>query len=254
MLKIIKILFFLLIILLIIHLVLLKLDTHIQKIPQTIHQIWIGDKNPPDIYLDTWRNNYIKMYPKWNYILWKETDIDQLFKKEYFDLDINRLKYIYDTESQYCGKADIARLLILYNFGGIYIDADSVWVNNKNLDNVLKKTKHTGMFAAFEPNQSFLANGVIGSNKFNSNVYFLLKKLERMADEYINIREKKDCWEVTGPLLLDKIKNNITTLESIYFYPMDWHGITDKQLHKKIKLPEKSYMFQYGISTNGLTF
>ena len=37
-------------------------------------------------------------------------------------------------ETTYNGKSDILRYLILYIHGGIYIDADSVWINEKSFN------------------------------------------------------------------------------------------------------------------------
>ena len=56
-----------------------------------------------------------------------------------------------------------------------------------------------------------------------------------MEHNYVSIRKKQPPWVVTGPLLLNNITKSITKLDSIYFYPISWHGIKDKELHKKIK-------------------
>lgn len=44
----------------------------------------------------------------------------------------------------------------------------------------------------------------------------------------------------------------LTIYPTKYFYPRTWHGIQDVDYHNKHKLPEESYMFQYGITTNSL--
>jgi inositol phosphorylceramide mannosyltransferase catalytic subunit len=223
-----------------------------KNIPTKIHQIWIGPKKKPDIYLKTWSVDYINRFKDWEYILWDDNKIDELFRNIQSKFNINILKKIYDSEKTYHGKADIARLLILYVYGGIYIDADSVWINDKNLVDIINMSKKTGMFAAYEPNKNFITNGVVGSTKHNNNILFLLNKLIKMEHDYDSIRKKQPPWVVTGPLLLNNITKSITKLDSIYFYPISWHGIKDKELHKKIKLPKESYMFQYGMTTNNL--
>ena len=227
------------------------------SIPKIIHQVWIGPKNKPNIYINTWKIDYIKAHPDWQYILWDENMINELFTKKMPNININIIKNIYNKEKEYCGKVDIIRLLILYYQGGVYIDADSVWINNKNLNTLLYKSRKTNMFMAIEPKKHFLANGVIGSTKKHTNLLFLLKKIENMNRDYLKIREKKQPWQITGPLLVNLIKTKnkpYTRFPTKYFYPIPWHGIKDKQLHKKIKLPKNSYMFQYGISTNNFTF
>ena len=252
----IQILYFINLILLIIVVILIFICNRIEffennkKIPKIIHQIWIGPNKRPDIYLDTWRNDYINKFNEWNYMLWDDKKIDDLFINKQYPFNIQKLKKIYDNEKTYYGKADIARLLILYYYGGIYIDADSVWINNKKLDHLIDISKKTGLFAGYEPNKNYVANGVIGSTKKNSNILLLINKLLNM--DYDLIRSTKEPWEVTGPILLNDIHDSMTKLDSIYFYPMNWHGIKDKNLHKKIKLPKESFMFQYGLSTNNL--
>ena len=43
------------------------------RIPKIIHQVWIGPKNKPNIYINTWKIDYIKANPDWQYVLWDET-------------------------------------------------------------------------------------------------------------------------------------------------------------------------------------
>ena len=82
-----------------------------------IHQIWLGPKAPPKWCMDSWRIDYIKNNPDWKYMLWTE--------KEVKDLNlVNRTEY--DSEPTVRGKADILRYEIIYNFGGIYCDVDSI--------------------------------------------------------------------------------------------------------------------------------
>lgn len=71
-------------------------------IPKILHQIWI----------DTFRIDYINKNPEYQYILWNEDNIDPLFN----DFPIYRI--VYDLETTYNGKSDILRYLILYIHGG----------------------------------------------------------------------------------------------------------------------------------------
>ena len=67
---------------------------------------------------------------------------------------------IYDSEPTVRGKSDIVRYEILYQFGGMYIDADSLCLHpQKSLNQLIKNNR---FFAAKEPrNKQFIANGVI---------------------------------------------------------------------------------------------
>ena len=86
-------------------------------IPKIIHQLWIGDKPRPDIFMETWREKHINM--GYEYILWNEEE----FEKRNFK---SSLQDKIDQMEEINGKADILRWEILYEYGGIFIDADSV--------------------------------------------------------------------------------------------------------------------------------
>ncbi len=224
-----------------------KLQGGTDKIPKIIHQLWIGEHKIPWRYINTWKNDYIKKNPDWEYMLWTEKELEELNMEN---------KHIYDLESTYNGKSDIARYEILYKYGGIWIDADSVWINDKSLNDLIEGAKETNFFAARSLNdEGNLASGVVGSSKKHTNLRYLLDEFKKMESNYLELREKYMPWELIGPLFIDKIRLNnmpLTIYPTKYFYPVYWHGITDVEYHKKHKLPEESYMFQYGITTNNL--
>ena len=189
------------------------------------------------------------MYPDFSHVMWNEEKINN---------ELNwtpKLRKIYDEEKEMFGKADIARLLILNQYGGIYTDADSIWVNDKNLDDIIEKAyqEKTNFFIGKEPNQNWVANGTIGSVKGHTALVFLLNKLEEIADNYQEIREKSAVWVVTGPVFVNTavIENYpITVLTEVYFYPYDWHGTKKSDISILDKIPKESYMYHYGYTTN----
>lgn len=220
----------------------------LEPIPKVIHQIWIGPRDPPLIWINTWKNDYIKKYPEWKYKLWTNKDVDSVFAK------YSGLRKIFDREPKLCGKADIMRYLILYEHGGIYIDADSVWVNKKDLTELIKLTNKTGIFGGYYKN--LIANGVFGCTKNNEYLLTIIDKLKKFTPRmYDRIRRIKGVSKVVGPVLFTTLLDyKITVFPMNYFYPMDWFGIKDINKHKKIEIPEESYMFQYGLTTNNLEY
>lgn len=86
----------------------------IQRIPKKIHYCWFGEKKIPDRlqgYIETWK----QFCPDYDFIRWDESNYD-----------ITKNSYMYEA---YCaGKygfvPDYARLDIVYNYGGIYLDTD----------------------------------------------------------------------------------------------------------------------------------
>jgi len=183
-------------------------------IPKIIHQIWIGDKKKPDIYMKSWYEDYIKMYPDYKYCFWNETNIDYL-------LDFHPIfRTMFYKEISYCGRADIARYLILYYYGGIYIDADSVWINNKNLDELLNKSDD--FFIGLEPNDKMIAVGVIGCSQYSKKIKFILNRLESISDKYGEIRRSNVPWKVTGPLLMSMLYKKNPTFKYLIVYHADY--------------------------------
>lgn len=84
-----------------------------ERIPNIIHQIWIGSPFPEKhkAFQKTW----LEHHPDWQYILWTDKEIKE-FGLTHQDM--------YDAASNYGAKSDIARYEILYRLGGLYIDTD----------------------------------------------------------------------------------------------------------------------------------
>lgn len=213
-------------------------------IPKIIHQIWIGNNSRPALWMDTWQIDYIKKYPEWKYMLWGDKELDQLNM-------IN--KDLYNAEPTLYGKADIARYEILYLYGGVFIDADSVWINDNNLDDIINLGKDTGFIVAYETEKkNLIANGTIFANKNNDLMLGLIYTLRNTYHK----RQNLEAYQVTGPELMTTIcklnQDKITVLPHSYFYPIFWDNISDIQIHKKYNFPKNVYMFQYGYSTSKL--
>jgi mannosyltransferase OCH1-like enzyme len=119
------------------------ISKELPDILKKIHQIWIGPKQLPIIWCDSWRKRYREQYPGWEYKLWTD--------KEVATLKLRTQEY-YDQEKMYQCKADLLRLEVLWNEGGIYIDADMVWLH-KDLQDVRDAGKKSGFFCGYEPDK-----------------------------------------------------------------------------------------------------
>lgn len=210
-----------------------------QSIPRIIHQIWIGPHPPPHRWLDSFRVAFREAFPWWTYKLWTEPEIATL---ELYNAQF------YQQEEDWSGKADILRYELLYRYGGMYIDADSEWINGKALDDLLAGCNRTGMFAGREDDR-MVAVGVIGASRRNPILAYLIHAL---AQTYPQNRLEAGFfpWMATGPVLFSEVIRDfdITVFPRTYFYPRSWHydhrGIDVSQF-------QDSYMMQYGYSTNG---
>lgn len=184
------------------------------SIPKIIHQIWIGPNAPPTNMMKTWKDKH----PEFEYILWNEEEL----KKR--NMEFKCQKRI-DEMEEWCGKADIMRIEILYKYGGIYIDADSICI--EPIDNLLNKYK---AFATYEnelTRKGLVANGNMGFLKEHNLCKDMINHIYNNKVSHKDT--KKRAWINTGPLLLTNFlnKNNyddFTILPSYYFLPIHPSG------------------------------
>jgi hypothetical protein len=119
------------------------------SIPKIIHQLWIGPSPIPITFMDTWKEKH----PDFEYIRWTEKELNARNIQLECITPINRM-----TEIN--GKADIIRWELLYRFGGIFIDADSICIEPLNPSFLTKSA-----FAGFENEKNrkgLVATGTMG--------------------------------------------------------------------------------------------
>lgn len=90
------------------------------KIPKKLHHIWVGEKDPPYHWLNTWRE---KM-PDWEYTLW---DNEKVFGRKWRNQEI--LDF-YRERKIWHGVADVVRYEILQEQGGFMSGADAVCLHS----------------------------------------------------------------------------------------------------------------------------
>lgn len=206
-------------------------------IPKIIHQLWIGPKPPPTKFMKTWKDKHEAL--GYEYIFWNEKE---LIKRGF----VSQLQNKINVMKEWNGKADILRWEILYKYGGIFVDADSICI--EPFCDLLKLNK---AFAGYEnehvrgagwasekykdvlaPTHPLIATGTMAFPPKH-----LLPKL---AIEWIKKNEinfsiiKQRAWRTVGPGLLTRIYfsrkwNDITILPSFYFLPIHVCGLEYKQ-------------------------
>jgi len=118
-------------------------------IPKILHQLWIGPKQPPHNLLRTWKEKH----PDFEYILWNEAEIAK--RGIVFETQVQ-----IDAIQEINGKADIMRWEILRNYGGVFVDADSICIEPFD-DYFMQKTA----FATYEnetERKGLVATGTMG--------------------------------------------------------------------------------------------
>lgn len=184
-------------------------------IPKIIHQIWIGNKECPLTFI----NSVKEKHPYFEHILWT----DQEIKKRNM---IFSCQQRIDEMDEFCGKADIMRYEILYKYGGIYLDADSLCL--ESIDNFF--LENTG-FAVYENEKcrpGLIANGTIGFTKEHKLLKDIIEHIKNTEVSFSKTHKRP--WQITGPLLLTTKYNtglykDVKIYPSYYFYPVHLGGI-----------------------------
>lgn len=111
----------------------IKKRSLVQKIPKKIHYCWFGE-NPMPEFLQRCRKSWERNCPDYEIIGWNEENYD-----------VNQHSYTKEAykRKKYGFVSDLARLDILYRYGGIYFDTDVSLL--KNLDDLLYQEAFIGV-------------------------------------------------------------------------------------------------------------
>ena len=120
-------------------------------IPKVIHQTWVGDPfRRPVKEMESWK----RLNPSWEVKLWTEREIDDL-------LLVNRAQYdAFYARHIFNGCSDIARVEILFRYGGVYLDADCMAL--RPLDDELFQGDFFTVYEHEELYGDRIASGILG--------------------------------------------------------------------------------------------
>lgn len=198
-------------------------------IPKIIHQVWIGPKEPPIKPMDTWKNKH----PDFEYIRWNELE----FEKR--DMNFECQDKI-DEMTEINGKADIIRWEILYKYGGVFIDADSICI--EKIDDMLMNNKCFSGYEHEKLRPGLIATGTMGFPPKHPLVKGAIDFIKK------NIIHTNKAWITVGPGLLTQLYESgkymdLKIFPSYTFLPIH-HTNKEYQGHGKI------YAYQLWGSTN----
>jgi len=190
-------------------------NTNTNSIPKIIHQLWIGPKPRPSKFMATWQTKH----PDYEYIMWNEEEIRNR------GLHLECVSKINEIE-EINGKADIIRWEILYHYGGLFIDADSICIDPFNY--LIEQHKP---FCGYENETARPGLVATGTMAFPKN-----HPLPRGAIDYIKLNEVsraktgKMAWRTVGPELLTKLLQtnlykDVVIYPSYYFLPKHLTGL-----------------------------
>ena len=201
-------------------------------IPKIIHQT----ARTKDI---SWEENVLvrRMQNKlkgWTYMFHDDDDNDRLVKT-YFPEYYN----VFSSISKGVAKADIARLIYLYVYGGFYFDTDYKLI--KEIPDWMLEKKQLLMESRNSADEYKLGNAVLGSAP-NGAFYKDFIECIFKKEELLHLHENRVEW-VTGPEALtefyiknkDKYKDDVTIIPREYFNPpILKHGLQIKKTKNTI--------------------
>jgi len=198
-------------------------------IPKIVHQIWLGSSTPfklHQMYMDTCQKLYKDN--NWEYLIWTDKDINRRnFPKtyDYIKEVIAIGKEMGSLNKKYAQIADLMRLEILYNYGGMYLDTTVECVNPILLDNndkfvVSNECKLNG-FKCKSEDGLYVSNSFIATIPKHPILRSMLSKRVLSKLDYFSPKVNLE----TGPYFLGKFihkfknKYHITMLHYSLVYP-----------------------------------
>ena len=202
------------------------------SIPKIIHQLWIGPKPAPINLMNTWKEKH----PDFEYIYWNEAEI---VKRDFKFKCQDKIDEIEEIN----GKADIMRWEILYSFGGVFLDADSICI--EPFDNELLNKKCFAGWEQEEVRPGLIATGTMGFPPKHPLVKEAVHWI--LNNEVSQEKALLMAWQSVGPGLLTRMYNtgkfeDLFIFPSYTFLPIHLSGLEYKS-HGKI------YAFQAWGST-----
>lgn len=185
------------------------------KIPKKIHQIWIGEEDIPE-HCKEFTNKIQDVNSDYEYKLWGN-EIFELYKDDVFLQEYIKAPALY----KWAYITDRIKLLLLRDYGGIYVDIDCNPIQSFNL--ILKKLneQHT-FFSGMKPttkHRTLIDCTVYGSTP-NSRIVNLC--LDTYKDKY---------WANGCGLFSDEIIKNCDTDVALFGYEYFYDSkITDKTI------------------------
>jgi mannosyltransferase OCH1-like enzyme len=175
-------------------------------IPKIIHQTWKNKQIP-----DEWNHaveSCKKINSHYKYILWTDETMKNFVKKEYPEFYNIYKKYKYDIQ-----RCDAFRYLVLYKYGGIYLDMDIVCL--KKLDSFLKydivlakssniSSSYTNAFFMVKPNHPFIK--------------YCIDMLPEYINSYSYFGKHLHVMNSTGPVFLTNMINKYDLTKITKYY------------------------------------
>lgn len=191
------------------------------NIPRVFHFIWLGPNILPishRVYTMSWK----RFHPDWQSILWTDGDLIDASYRVIFDevRSVNELTMLnisaYQGAQTWAGRSNIARIEILHQLGGIYLDTD--FLCHKPIDILIQSSD----FFAVTQDDEFINNAIFGAVPGHPFLSNMISSLQHVSDT------THHCFEIaTGPHLFTEMLKGIEGINILprhLFYPISYKG------------------------------
>jgi mannosyltransferase OCH1-like enzyme len=187
-------------------------------IPKKIHQVWVGPNSIPSEHKE-WMEGWKRHHPNWEHRLWRDEAILRQLPDEALAL--------FHAAESWAGKADVARVWLVHQLGGVYVDADFQCL--KPIGELLHGCR---AFTAIGRYERGIINGLFGAVPQHPFLKQIIDEFEHHFD--VNAPNK------TGPMLFRKVvqdqrRSDVRIFEREIFMPVT---ATDKH---RLKLENKEH-------------
>lgn len=187
---------------------------NLKQIPSIIHQIYEGPREPSETLLNL-TNTWKELHPNWEYRFWNTKDIN-IFLNNFFPNYISFYESLpYDAQ-----RWDFIRFLILYKYGGLYVDMDYECL--EPIDCLLIDCE---CCVGAEPKENAIKNNVpfILGTAFIAAIPFH-PYLKQIIDKIINSERpllNKNPAFSTGPFLITNVYKEYSNKDEITILPSE---------------------------------
>jgi mannosyltransferase OCH1-like enzyme len=176
--------------------------------PKTLHRIWLGTKPIPRRFEGFWAT-WADHHPDWELVTWTDSTIPPL-----------RNQAAFDAAKTFAMKSDLARYELLYEHGGVYVDADFEAL--RNIEPLLEGVE---LFAAWE-DEEYVGNAILGAVPHHPGLQAVIKAVPDSIASNANRTPNHQ----TGPGLITRVlvpiaaaeRSTVKLFEPALFYPYHW--------------------------------
>jgi mannosyltransferase OCH1-like enzyme len=189
----------------------IKLEVNIPKI---IHQTYKSLEQLPDAWKET-PNTWKTYNPDWKYMFWSDHDCRELVKSYFPDF-----LRVFDSYEYNIQRADAIRPILMYIYGGLYVDCDIAC--KKSIDDLFYTKSE--IYLIRTPTNGVVTNCIMASKKDHP---FWREIINEMVERFDNpeswwIGKHITVMWTTGPMMFNDIYESTEFQKEIGFLPQEY--------------------------------